>query len=373
MRNSIVKLPFSLFLPLRFLLVFACWGTVFCRGQQVITDTFSTLTSPDEITDFSFLDSTHGWMAIADHNHNRTYIVRTTDGGGSWQKINCPFGLTKLFFVSHERGWALERVTDSKLNQTSIHLLATTDGGQRWSELSERPLVGSIEQTHEVIVAMAFMDDLHGWFVGGGPRNTGFILQTNDGGKSFQRIDRAISAPLGVTAGTSTGVLIFGMGFVLRSADMGKNWESPVTPEKLGVNPDAFFVFSSKFIPDGHGWLVGQAKYGIILDSQDFGKTWQIAFKDERHYTLFQDIWRVNSKQLCAVGNTTFFFCSMDGGSTWGSRDVLPPRQAAGQSPGFFKLVLLESGRGWVVREGGYLYETDDGGGTWKEHDPLEH
>jgi photosystem II stability/assembly factor-like uncharacterized protein len=289
------------------------------------------------------------------------------NGGGSWQQITSPFGLTRLFFVSRERGWALQRITDSKLNQTSVHLLATKDGGQHWNELSERPLVDSVEQTHEVIIAMAFMDDLHGWFVGGGPKNTGFILQTNDGGKSFQRIDRAVSAPLGLTAGAKTGVLIFGMGFVSRSADMGKNWESPITSEKLGVDPDAFIMFSSKFVPDGHGWLVGQAKYGVILGSQDFGQTWRIAFKDMTHYTLFQDIWRVNSQELCAVGNTTFFFCSMDGGSTWSSRDVLPPPEAAGQSTGFFKLVLLNSGRGWVVRDGGYLYRTADSGRTWKE------
>jgi photosystem II stability/assembly factor-like uncharacterized protein len=75
-------------------------------------------------------------------------------------------------------------------------------------------------------------------------------------------------------------------------------------------------------------------------------------------------------KYGCVVGYSTHMFCTTDEGVTWTSKDVLPVR-SNGQSDFFKNLVILESGRGWVLREGGYLYRTIDSGLTWHVLDPI--
>jgi photosystem II stability/assembly factor-like uncharacterized protein len=76
------------------------------------------------------------------------------------------------------------------------------------------------------------------------------------------------------------------------------------------------------------------------------------------------------AKYGCVVGYSTHMFCTTDEGVTWTSKDVLPVR-SNGQSDFFKNLVILESGRGWVLREGGYLYRTIDSGLTWHVLDPI--
>jgi photosystem II stability/assembly factor-like uncharacterized protein len=368
-KYSIVSIACSTLVTICLYLVIAAYTITPCNGQELNIDTFSNSISSHEITDLFFLDATHGWMAVADHNLNQNYILQSKNRGASWRRFNCPLGVKKLFFVSPDQGWALQWVVDATLHRTSIHLLGTRDGGQHWTELAQSPVVDSTEQTNEYVTAMAFMDKFNGWIVGAGPDQTGLILQTNDGGKTLQRINRPLSNCFGVAAHPNAGVLVFGVGYLIRSIDKGKHWESPVDLGKLGVKPIGFLMSSAKFMHDGRGWLAGQAGRGAILTTQDFGQSWQKQFEDSGD-TIFQDIWPIDAGHLCAVGNSTFLFCSTDGGSTWSSADVLP-RLATTQSPIFKKIVLLPSGRGWVVRYGGYLYRTSDEGRTWQEFDPL--
>jgi photosystem II stability/assembly factor-like uncharacterized protein len=337
--------------------------------QQLNVDTFSQLTSPHDVFDIFFLDEIHGWMAITDRNSSIGYILRTEDGGNSWRRLKAPSGITRLFFTNQDHGWALRFSSlDSNTAKRSIDLFATEDGGMHWKKLSLASIVRSTEQ----ITSLAFYDELHGWLVGNGPGRTGLIIQTDDGGNTLKRSDhlpKDISNCLGVYAGPKTGALIFGFGFVVRSVDNGKTWQSPIKAEELGVDKTVFDMSSAKFTQDGRGWLVGQAGGGTILASLDFGQTWRIEFEDKEG-TIFQDLWLLDNQRRCAVGNRTFLFCTANDGLTWTSRDVLPP-PTTGQSRLFRQIVLLDSGRGWVLRYGGYLYGTTDGGQTWHEFDPL--
>jgi photosystem II stability/assembly factor-like uncharacterized protein len=52
---------------------------------------------------------------------------------------------------------------------------------------------------------------------------------------------------------------------------------------------------------------------------------------------------------------------------------MLPAPKPTGNGPFnpgiYMKIVLLPNGMGWVLTEGGYVYQTTDSGQTWAERD----
>lgn len=340
--------------------------------QPLNVDTFSHSTSAHQVSDLFFLDADHGWMAMTDRNSGVGYILKTQDGGNTWQRFKILSNINQLFFIDQKKGWALRHPPHSDSSQTRIDLVVTNDGGEHWKNVSPTPVFTPTNQSKETVTSMAFIDELHGWLVGEGPDRDGLVFQTDDGGQTLRQSDplpKGTSNCLGVYAGPKTGVLVFGVGFVIRSVDNGKTWKSPIETEKLGINRGAFVIPSARFMHDGRGWLVGQAGGGAILSSRDFGQTWRMEFED-KNGTIFQDLWPADTKHRCAVGNSTLLFCTTNDGLTWTSRDVLP-QPSTGQSRIFRNIVLLNSGRGWVLRYGGYLYRTIDNGQTWQEFDPI--
>ncbi len=311
-------------------------------------------------------------MTVTDHSTEIAYVLRTRDGGQSWQKFDALSGMRQVYFNDANQGRGLRWSGKSTSPDTHTDLIYTKDGGEHWAPASSEPVVKSTEQTQEFVTSMAFSSRTVGWLVGEGPGQRGFILHTVDGGRTFTRpegLPETLSNCFGVYASPKTGVLIFGLGFVLRSTDGGRTWASPIDAQKWGISESGFIVSSARFLSDGRGWLAGQAGGGAILATRNSGASWRIEFEDKEG-TIFEDLWLKDDKRRCAVGNSTLLFCTDDDGLAWSSRNVLP-HQSAGQSRIFKSIVLLDSGRGWVVRFGGYLYGTTDGGHTWHDLDPL--
>lgn len=109
--------------------------------------------------------------------------------------------------------------------------------------------------------------------------------------------------------------------------------------------------------------------YGVILSTNDYGRHWWLA-KESKEVGGFESISFWDDKHGCVAGLSTLLTCTSDGGATWSSAEVLPPAQFR-QCTGFGRLVILRSGRGWAVRYGGYLFQTEDGGKTWQALDLL--
>jgi photosystem II stability/assembly factor-like uncharacterized protein len=340
---------------------------------QLNVDSFSNSVSSHEVLSLFFLDANHGWMTATDHGTEVSYVLRTQDGGQSWQKFETLSGMRQLYFNDANQGWGLRWSGRSNSPDRRIDLVSTKDGGEHWASVSPEAAVGSTEQTHEFAMSMAFSSQSEGWLVGEGPGQRGFIFHTVDAGRTFTRpkgLPDPLSNCFGVYASPKTGVLIFGLGFVLRSTDEGRTWTSPIDTRKWGISELAFIASSAKFLSDGRGWLAGQAGGGAILATRNSGASWRIEFEDKEG-TIFEDLWLKDAKRRCAVGNSTLLFCTDDDGLAWSSKNVLPP-QSTGQSRIFRRIVLLDSGKGWVVRFGGYLYGTTDGGQIWHALDPLD-
>ncbi|MCA9445356.1 MAG: hypothetical protein KC964_31495, partial [Candidatus Omnitrophica bacterium] len=119
--------------------------------------------------DVTFADDQYGWIVFNGDYVNRKgtrKLLRTTDGGNTWERINDTEergGLFNLFFLDREHGWMVN-------NYGFIE--STTDGGETWS-VQRTNYDGIVD-----LKAVYFTDEFSGWAVGA----AGTVLTTTDGG-----------------------------------------------------------------------------------------------------------------------------------------------------------------------------------------------
>lgn len=335
--------------------------------RQLQVDSYAFAINHHEVSDLFFLNSSAGWMTLADHDHGQFYLFHTVDGGKTWTQRKAPDGVFRIWFVSKSLGWAFTQVNGNH-DSEQVYLLRTENGGRAWASVSPVP-VTSQSQTAYSRASLAFLDGLHGWFVGSSAQAP--VFETSDGGTTIREVhDLPFKGNVQqVYAKQGDGAWILGLGFVWNLRNLGRTWSSPVNLASLDTSAFAFNVSGIFFSKDGHGWLAGQDPNGMILRTKDYGRNWQRVL-DDQEIDNFSSIWFWDRMNGCAAGYPTFLTCTQDGGSTWSSRDVLPAAKGE-QSELFSSLVILRSGRGWLLRSGGYLYKTDDGGKAWQTFDPL--
>ncbi|MEO0132450.1 MAG: YCF48-related protein [candidate division WOR-3 bacterium] len=151
--------------------------TLYVKGQGYIGRTLDGGGNPtswqllrrDTIYDFfdiRFLDSLSGFVVGGNDRTNQAVILRTQNGGLTWQEIPVPNQakyLRALDFVGRRHAWAVGR------NGTILH---TNDGGNTWI----------IQQSgvDTTLFDVSFADTLHGLIAG-----NGCVLYTHNGGSTW--------------------------------------------------------------------------------------------------------------------------------------------------------------------------------------------
>lgn len=325
--------------------------------------------NPHEVDDVFFLDSTHGWIVVEDHRLDLSDLFRTTDGGKSWTRVQAPSGVGEICFVTPNLGWAIRGIKSGE--RYFGYLLRTSDSGSTWNQTMTQPLDAGLAPD-EFVVHMAFSDGKLGWFFSSGTGPAGSVLVTRDGGKTVQ----VLSTPSddrdyrGIFALPGERVWVLGSNNILSTHDIGETWEQQFNWVEPHPNSAQTMLSSGSFFPDGLGWVVGQnVDKGIVLATHDFGRHWNQVYESAESQNLYS-VYFSDERNGCAIGFDESIFCTNDGGTTWTDRKVLPsPRRE--QANFFVQIVMLNSGRGFALRAGGFLYETIDGGQTWHEFDPL--
>ncbi|UTV87727.1 hypothetical protein KDX00_04345 [Cobetia amphilecti] len=213
---------------------------------------------------------------------------------------------------------------------------------------------------------VAFRDADNGLVTGKGS----IIYRTQDGGdhwhvynETYNSADRSVNMELRLEgeayavdyADTSTAV-VGGNSRMLRTTDDGQHFR--VTGPVLERNA----IQEIDFVDDALGWAVGGP--GLVLKTQDGGASWssQRIVSDDT-FLLGLDF----VGQHGCMGGSWQVWCSNDGGETWQAADIqLPDSSRRHPDYDITRLRLEDEKFGWFITQYGWIYQTRDGGTSWK-------
>jgi len=229
------------------------------------------------------------------------------------------------------------------------HILFSEDAGKNW--------VQARVPTRQLLTALYFVDDKHGWAVG----HDSQILASEDGGANwklqFEDLER--EAPLLDIwfRDVNTGYAVGAYGALLETSDGGKTWTD--VSDRLD-NEDGYHLNGITAVKDAGLFVVGEA--GSMFRSADWGRTWE-KIQGPYEGTLFGALGTASSNTLLAFGLRGNLYRSTDFGSTWQQVQLLSET-----GPLEFGLAggsLLKNGDVVIVGHGGSVLTSKDSGRTF--------
>jgi photosystem II stability/assembly factor-like uncharacterized protein len=161
----------------------------------------------------------------------------------------------------------------------------------------------------------------------------------------------------GVTFASSGNAFVVGSkGLLLESQDSGKTWKT----RRLGEIVRAFDLYGIRFDRNGeNGWIVGE--HGTVYRTGDGGRNWS-----RQTCPVADSLFKVtvrNANRVCAVGANGALLCTEDGGTTWAVNkfkdftffDVGTDSNSGLWAVGEYKTILFSSdwGKHWQLKAGG--------------------
>jgi photosystem II stability/assembly factor-like uncharacterized protein len=295
----------------------------------------------------SAVDSQVAWAS-----GNKGTVLKTTNGGTTWQTINVP-GAQSLDFRDVEAFDANTAYLLSIGEGDKSRIYKTTDGGRNWE------LQFTNQNPKAFFDALAFWDVNNGIALSDPVDGRFLIIKTADGGTTWREIPPENIPPAlpGEAAFAASGTCIVvqgrsnawigtggGAARVLRSTDGGTTWQAATTPIQSGQPSSG--IFSIAFKDAKNGVIVGgdytkemEARDNVAT-TNDGGRRWKPVsgnipggFRSAVSYLTGS-----SSPTIIAVGPAGSDY-SLDDGASWMSFE----------SAGYHAVDFAPSGAGWAV------------------------
>jgi photosystem II stability/assembly factor-like uncharacterized protein len=279
----------------------------------------------------SFLDEQHGWILVPDVNDMlKGTLYSTSDGGGSWEDAQVPFGGGDLHFLDEKDGWMMASL-GAAAGSMGVAIFQTTDGGATWAQTyindPNKPNAGDSLPLGGLKDGLTTVNMQTAW-IGGVIYTPGaiYLYRTNDGGATWQQAE--VKAPDGYDQA------------------------------ELETRGPTFLTPNAGYLP-----VTTSSQNGVMLAvyaSRDGGKSWlvtptMIPQGGATDFVTGQDGF---------VWNGTSFYVTHDGAQTWA---IVNPDVTFGAS--FAGMDFITPSTGFVLTSDASgpqgLYKTTDGGATW--------
>lgn len=331
--------------------------------QDVTPKRFAQSNSQGPLEAADFMDALQAWVvfspsptASSSSSPPQLVVARTSDGGQTWQETTIVPQTSafarQITFLTPQLGWLLLS-EGAALGSEGVEVLRTTDGGATWQTMARtsnttpnRP--GSLPFAG-VKSGISFISPTTGWITG----MMEGLYQTQDSGTTWYRQ----SLPLPDTLPPATQTYLTGTGPLLtfdggegifpvelglsdgrvipelyRTNDGGQTWQAAGT---LPAWPDAI-----TFLNRQEGWAAGVQQHKLLLSYAIFvgDYTWKTYSE-----ALPPSVTRITDLNFAANGTTgwiigetnegqsTLLLQTTDRGQTW--REVQPLLEAVAHSP----------------------------------------
>jgi photosystem II stability/assembly factor-like uncharacterized protein len=255
----------------------------------------------------------------------RGTVLRTVDGGRSWQQVGPPDTAT-LDFRDIEAFDARTAVALSIGEGEASRIYRTTDGGRTWAETFRNTEPAAFYN------CVAFFDARNGLVAGDPVAGEFRVLSTSDGGRTWTRLPGpaaldgeyqfSASGQCVTVAGRKDAWIATGgssVARVLHSADRGRTWTASETPLASSQSAGVFAVAfrdSRTGIAIGGDFANPTNGADALALTRDSGRTWREPATAPAGYRSGVAYHPFGSNVLVAVGPTGSDV-SVDGGIHW--------------------------------------------------------
>ena len=268
--------------------------------------------------------------------------IQTAKANWVKQNSNTFAWLQDVYFLDEQTGW---------IAGSGGAFLTTTDGGKTWTQ-KKKFIEDNIRQVY-------FADEQTGWLLcerdlfSLGANAPSYILKTDDGGVSWSRIEFADNQRKRVTrfffTKSGSGMAIGEGGAFFAMQNDGKSWKRTASPVR-------YLLFDGTFTDDSHGVIVGAG--GSILFTEDAGLTWNKASVSGNSEAKLNSVFFLNQKMGWTVGSQGKIFQTVNGGKTW-------REQKTNITKDLTDVVFNNSAEGWAVGDEGTILFTATAGNVW--------
>jgi photosystem II stability/assembly factor-like uncharacterized protein/plastocyanin len=294
-------------------------GVVNAGGTGGTGDTsWVELDSPTALplNDVRFWNSQIGWIA------GDVGVLRTTDGGESWQLASTPEDLEAVFFISETEGWVCGN---------DGYIAHSTNGGQTWTPQTS----GAGDKLRDIW----FSDAQNGWAAG----RDGILVHTSNGGQTWSPQNSPAQDDLrGIHMIDSQSGWICGQdGFIMHTDNGGSSWETQLSVPN-GEEDDFEAVMA---IDANTAWAVGGQ--GRIYHTTN-GETWTP--QNSGTSVVLNDVFFTSPNNGWTCGAGGFLASAMDNGAMWHTQE--PPAVATYNAVYFVSdsLGFMVTGDGRIFR-----------------------